>query len=220
MRHVRYCETIWFHWFLSWPPPSPIGSVAFFDDLWDLWSLWFLSWPPPSPIGSVAFFDDLWDLWSLWDLWGILDKWDMWDIVRPYDFIDSFAGPHRLRLVPLRCLINVVKVEKHYDRCGSMSLCFRCWNIIMHDFYEGKKKTPRPMRPNVAMLSLSKHNHISPRASDRCGLMSACFRCGNTILHEFYVGWKHHERCGSMSICFCCGNIIMHDFYEAWKTLR
>jgi hypothetical protein len=25
--------------------------------------------------------------------------------VRPYDFIDSLAGPHRLRLVPLRFLM-------------------------------------------------------------------------------------------------------------------
>jgi hypothetical protein len=48
--------------------------------------------------------------------------------------------------------------EKHHDRCGSMSLCFRCGKTIMNEFYECWK-TPRPMRPNVAMLSLWKDNH-------------------------------------------------------------
>jgi hypothetical protein len=55
-----------------------------------------------------------------------------------------------------RCVIST-KVEKQHDRCGPMSLCVRCGNTILQDFYEGWK-TPRPMRPNVAMLSLWKYN--------------------------------------------------------------
>jgi DNA-directed RNA polymerase subunit N (RpoN/RPB10) len=137
-------------------------------------------------------------------------------------------------------------VEKHHDRCGPMSLCFRCWKTIMHDFYECRK-TPRPMRLNVAMLSLWKHNHawFVEKHHDRCGPMSLCFRCGNTIMHDFYecrkTPWpmrpnvamhalykqqpcmistnveKHHDRCGPMSLCFRCRTTIINDFYEFEK---
>jgi hypothetical protein len=155
-----------------------------------------------------------WDLWSLWDLWDILDKWDMWDFVRSLwvRFCEEFvrrasrrslssldvrtrwakggkkntnvqpskknenANMHawfvrRLKntttdaaqwryafVVEIQSCMMSTTVEKHYDRCGPMSLCFRCGNTIMHDFYLGWK-TPRPMRPNVAILSLWKYNH-------------------------------------------------------------
>ena len=37
--------------------------------------------------------------------------------MRPYDFIDSLAGPHRLRLVPLRFLM----IDEICEACDSLA---------------------------------------------------------------------------------------------------
>jgi DNA-directed RNA polymerase subunit N (RpoN/RPB10) len=82
------------------------------------------------------------------------------------------------------------KVEKQHDRCGPMSLCFRCGNTSMHDFNAFANSTTDAAQCRYAFVVETQSCMISTKIE------------------------KHHDRCGPMSLCFRCGNTIMHDFYE------
>jgi hypothetical protein len=69
-------------------------------------------------------------------------------------FIHEFHEVENATTDAAQCRFAFVVEGIQYDRCGPMSLCFRCER---HSCMSSTNlKTLRPMRPNVALLSLWK----------------------------------------------------------------
>jgi ArsR family metal-binding transcriptional regulator len=103
------------------------------------------------------------------------------------------------------------EVENATTDAAQMSLCLRCGRHSCMD--STKLKTLRPMRPNVALLSLWKAFIHEFHEVENATTDAAQGRCA------FVVEGIHYDRCGSMSRCFRCGRHSCRSSTKL-KTLR